>query len=202
MTQSRRLFSLVELLAVITVIAILFSLLMPSIRKAHKQALTSNCQNNLRQCGIALNTYALTYRGGLRSGKDDAGNQSPHTADQLFGILTAGRYIPAGKSTSCPACPVASSAWGGYGARIYLGTVSQIGNVWFAGCSYKNNGFYPKMVPNNTSYAEPLLTHERRSNLLYTDGRVELLSPVGLKTRGFNNAWFGDYGSTLVRNSL
>lgn len=55
-------FSLVELLVVIGVIALLVGLLMPAISGARQQSLTVKCASNLRQIGIALETYNQAYQ--------------------------------------------------------------------------------------------------------------------------------------------
>ena len=61
--RGRRNFTLIELLVVIAIIAILAALLLPVLKKAREMAKASSCQNNLKQQGVAVFTYADDYRG-------------------------------------------------------------------------------------------------------------------------------------------
>lgn len=56
-------FSLVEMLVVISIIAILVALLLPSMRKAKLQASMIACQSNLRQLGMASLSYIADNQG-------------------------------------------------------------------------------------------------------------------------------------------
>jgi prepilin-type N-terminal cleavage/methylation domain-containing protein/prepilin-type processing-associated H-X9-DG protein len=76
-----RAFTLVELLVVIGIIALLISILLPALSKAHLAAQGAACQSNMQQMGIGLRMYCEANHAWIPSSGEDG--DAPSTAITL-----------------------------------------------------------------------------------------------------------------------
>lgn len=90
-----KLFTLIKLLIVITIIAILASLLLPALNAARDKGKTAACTNLMKQAGLAMTQYADSYNDYMISGTYVFEKTQPWAQwyGQMWPFLT-GRQIP------------------------------------------------------------------------------------------------------------
>lgn len=154
----RRAFTLIELLVVIAIIGVLIGLLMPAVQSARSSARRAQCQNNLKQMGIALTSYLGTHNALPMSAVAGSGHginqscfalilneleQRPMYAAYNFNLEN---YAPANSTVVamkvstffCPETPLQTDNLPASQIQMFNGTLYP-GNSFFARCNYAAN---------------------------------------------------------------
>jgi prepilin-type N-terminal cleavage/methylation domain-containing protein len=107
----RRAFTLVELLVVIGIIAILISVLLPTLNRAQESARKAVCLSNMRQLSDYLKLYSIAYKDNIPIGFMDQKafsyllnwNNSNGTKPSQMGLLVEAGLVKDPKAFYCPA---------------------------------------------------------------------------------------------------
>src|SRR5687768_4399602 len=85
-------FTLVELLVVIAIIGILVALLLPAVQAAREAARRSQCQNNLKQWGLALQNFESAYKR-YPHGSEGSSIWGPSAHSYLLAVVEQGNVF-------------------------------------------------------------------------------------------------------------
>ena len=116
-SADRAAFTLVELLVVIGIIAILISILIPTLSRARESAQRTQCLSNLRQMAVFLNMYANQFKGQVPLGCTSSGNAACAEANNYFLSTTSATPDP----------DTTGMRWIGLGLFIKAGYVKETG---------------------------------------------------------------------------
>lgn len=124
-----RAFTLVELLAVIGILGLLISLLLPTVTRAARRGRRIPCMNNLRQMAMAMHLYAGQHQGRLPCTREPGpgpGQKAPWLGSEVHWGDVPGALVPFLGGTNavrrlarCPALP-AGKLFSGIGSNGFF----------------------------------------------------------------------------------
>jgi prepilin-type processing-associated H-X9-DG protein/prepilin-type N-terminal cleavage/methylation domain-containing protein len=196
--------TLVELLVVVSVIAILVGLLMPAVQQARAAARRAACQSNLKQWALAVQYYADVHRGLLpRRGEgqlpttfldrpDDWFNALPGLIEnQSYITLVQRNTLPKAGDHSIWICPEARQdvsqpnqpTFFAYGMNMWLSTwfepkqdnIDKVGPRSTMVFMADAPGAYCSVLPAAKPYS-PTARHNGSVNISFLDGHVASFS--------------------------
>ncbi len=176
----RRGFTLIELLVVIAIIAVLIALLLPAVQAAREAARRAQCNNNLKQIGLALHNY--------------------HQTNNIF---------PPGHSESASAINFAGgyAGWGEWSAQaMMLAYMEQATSSTTASISFSAGAYNYGAYCNVTTYNTVINTFMCPSDTQVDKGGPPNNTPRGPAGWGGNNSYppninsyRGSIGTTTAR---
>lgn len=188
-------FTLVELLVVMAIAAVLFTLGLTAAYGAMDKAQSTKCLNSLRQAGIAIQLYTGDNAGRL----PDTGHVRDANGNSLSWTNTLSAYLSTNFIGRCPAnrtSPLAVTyAWNDLlvetsGAGIMVTrcrTPSATMAVAEASDTYYSEHFHfaeARSITFNTFKRDVGVNrHNSVANYLFVDGHTELLSPAEVRNR-------------------
>jgi prepilin-type N-terminal cleavage/methylation domain-containing protein len=191
--MGRTAFTLIELLVVVSIIALLVSLLLPSIALVRDAARTTRCLSNLRQVGLGYNAYADENEGQTWTQDATGANFMLHKNSDFVGsgLLLTG-YLDTPQVFHCPAAATPSTVSFSYvagdmanpPAYWYSDYLQRVSNFIYGPLRQSSDG--RKAIESDdprTTY--PNRPYHRRGgawrlNLLFLDGRAITAQSVPL----------------------
>ena len=196
-------FTLIELLIVISIIAILAGLLLPALHSAYERAFAVSCLSNQKQTLLACKMY-LDDNGGWMSFYPDKGSGG-NSQDLWVPLLINGKYLKHIKEAECPKFPTLSS-WNRNEYKTFAATSQTAftygingkvdtrripaSQLFLFGDGLKGKSSWMRMTSSgqDPNMAVPVAWHLGRIHFAFFDGHAEALSPSDIRRNGTGNA--------------
>ncbi len=160
-------FTLIEVLVVVAIIALLLSILLPSLNGAREQAKAVACSSNLKQITTGLAMYRNDNRGSLPPTVWSESAWSAEKADLWFYKLK--KELPDGNVFHCPGDPFASKFdFEGVHRRERRGsvTITPRVNADVPSCGYGMNYLFRHFAANDAAFRVGYYEPKRPANTL------------------------------------